>query len=133
MQQQFFTGSMPGDESFGSLTSQPLLAHTPTTSTMLAALQSDSYGSTTLDPTSSAFNTDYGTMSYMDPSAGQDDTGHPSALSFSDFAGSGSTFDVGSFNPSDLGVGGSVTTPGSESEHDQQQQPPSQEPVKTES
>ncbi|KAF8165338.1 hypothetical protein B0H34DRAFT_762477 [Crassisporium funariophilum] len=131
MQQQFFSLSpMAGQESFGSMDGRPqhLMAHTPTTSSMLAALQHDSYGSGSLDPSSSAFNTDaYGSMSYMDTSAAQDDglgSGHQAGLSFSDFAGSGSSFDVSSFSSQDLGINSSAT-PSSESDHEQ-------EPVKSE-
>ncbi|KAH9482670.1 DNA-binding protein RFX2 [Psilocybe cubensis] len=131
MQQQFFSMSpMAGQESFGSVDARPqhLMAHTPTTSSMLAALQHDSYGSTSLDSAASAFNSDaYGPMSYMDTSAAQDDalgSGHQSSLSFPDFSGSGSTFDVSSFTSQDLGLNAPVT-PASESDHES-------EPVKTE-
>jgi regulatory factor X len=131
IQQQFFSLSpMAGQENFGSMDSRPqhLMTHTPTTSSMLAALQHDSYGSGSLDPTSSAFNADaYGSMSYMDTSAGQEDTlgsGHQPGLSFSEFTGSGSTFDVSTFTSQDLGLNAPVT-PASDGE----QEP---EPVKSE-
>jgi len=131
MQQQFFSLSpMAGQESFGSMDGRPqhLMAHTPTTSSMLAALQHESY-SGSLDPTSSAFSADaYASMSYMDTSAAQDDalgSGHQTGLSFSDFSGSGSTFDVSSFTSQDLGLNAPVT-PGSESEQQES------EPVKAE-
>jgi len=121
---------MAGQESFGSMDgrSQHLMAHTPTTSSMLAALQHDSFGSGSLDPSGATFNPDaYTSMSYMDTSAAQDDglgSGHhQSGLSFSDFNGSGNTFDVSSFNPQELGL--SASTPASESEHES-------EPVKLE-
>ncbi|KDR83733.1 hypothetical protein GALMADRAFT_236082 [Galerina marginata CBS 339.88] len=131
MQQQFFSLSpMAGQESFDSMDGRPqhLMAHTPTTSSMLAALQHEPYPGS-LDPTSSAFSADaYASMSYMDTSAAQDDalgSGHQTGLSFSDFSGSGSTFDVSSFTSQDLGLNAPVT-PGSES--DQQES----EPVKAE-
>jgi len=130
MHQQFFSLSpMAGQESFGSLDVRPqLMANTPTTSSMLAALQHDSYGSGSLDPGSSAFNTDaYGGMSYMDTSATQDDglaSGHQTGLSFTDFSGPGSTFDVSSFTPQELGINPS-STPTSEADNEP-------EPVKSE-
>ena len=130
MHQQFFSLSpMAGQESFGSLDVRPqLMANTPTTSSMLAALQHDSYGSGSLDPGSSAFNTDaYGAMSYMDTSATQDDglaSGHQPGLSFTDFNGPGSTFDVSSFTPQELGINPS-STPTSEADNEP-------EPVKSE-
>lgn len=110
---------MAGHDSF-DVRPQHLMAHTPTTSSMLAALQHESFPPGSLDPTSSAFNPDaYGSMSYMDTSAGQDDSlssGHQSGLSFSDFSGSSSTFDVSSFAPQDLGM--NATTPANESDHE---------------
>ncbi|KAF8913907.1 hypothetical protein CPB84DRAFT_1757873 [Gymnopilus junonius] len=122
MQQQFFSLSpMAGQESFGSMDgrSQHLMAHTPTTSSMLAALQQDSYGPS-LDPTGSAFGADaYAPMSYMDTAATQDDAlgaGHQTGLPFSDFGGSGSAFDVSSFTSQDLGL--NAVTPGSEPEQE---------------
>ncbi|KAJ7890793.1 hypothetical protein B0H13DRAFT_2039819 [Mycena leptocephala] len=128
MQQQFFTLSpMAGQETFNSMDVRPqhLMAHTPTTSSMLAALQNDPFPAGSLDPSSSAFNSDaYGSLSYMDTSAPQDDslpTVHQSSLSFGDFSGSGNTFDGFS---QDLGMHPSAT-PSSEPENDP-------EPVKTE-
>jgi regulatory factor X len=131
MQQQFFTLSpMAGQESFNTMDVRPqhLMAHTPTTSSMLAALQHDPFPQGPLDSTSSAFNSDaYGSLSYMDTSTPQDDTlpaVHQSGLSFPDFSGSGSSFDVSSFTSQDLGMNSSAT-PANESEHEP-------EPVKTE-
>lgn len=129
MQQQFFSLSpMAGQDSFGSLDARPqhLMAHTPTTSSMLAALQHDSYGSGSLDHTSSFGPDAYGSMSYMDTTSNQDDalgSGHQSGLSFSDFTGSGGGFDV-SFSAQDLGMNAPVT-PASEGEHES-------DPVKSE-
>jgi len=128
MQQQFFTLSpMAGQENFNSLDVRPqqhMMAHTPTTSSMLAALQNDPFPSGSLDPTSSTFNSDaYGSLSYMDTSAPQDDS-HQSGLSFPDFSGSGNSFDVTNFASQDLGMNSSAT-PGSEPDADP-------EPVKTE-
>ncbi|KAJ6613437.1 hypothetical protein B0H10DRAFT_2165302 [Mycena sp. CBHHK59/15] len=130
MQQQFFTLSpMAGQENFNSMDVRPqhLMAHTPTTSSMLAALQNDPFPAGSLDPSASAFNSDaYGSLSYMDTSTSQDDslpTVHQSSLSFGDFSGSGNTFDVSGF-PQDLRMHSSAT-PSSDPENDS-------EPVKTE-
>jgi regulatory factor X len=130
MQQQYFTLSpMAGQESFGSMDVRPnsLMAHTPTTSSMLAALQSDPFPSNSLDPTSSAFGSDaYGSIQYMDPSTSQEDalsSSHQAGLSFTDFSGPGNAFDVGSYSQ-DLAISASGT-PQSESEHEA-------EPVKAE-
>lgn len=134
MQQQFFSLSpMAGQESFGSMDGRPqhLMAHTPTTSSMLAALQHDSYTGS-LDPTGSAFGADaYGSMSYMDTTAAQDDalgSGHQTGLSFSDFTGSGSTFDVSSFTSQDLGLNTPVT-PASESEQQETESVKAEQPT----
>lgn len=130
MQQQFFSLSpMAGQETFASIESRPqhMMAHTPTTSSMLAALQQSSFDASSLDPTGSAFGPDpYGSMSYMDAAANQDDglgSGHQSGI-FSDFGGSGSTFDVSNFASQDIGLSSAVT-PASESDHET-------DPVKTE-
>lgn len=114
MQHQFFTLSpMAGQENFNSMDVRPMMAHTPTTSSMLAALQHDSFPSGSLDPSSSAFNTDaYGSLSYMDTSNPQDDSlpaVHSSGLSFPDFSGSGNSFDVNSFTSQDMGMSSSAT------------------------
>jgi regulatory factor X len=64
----------------------------------------------------------------MDTSATQDDglaSGHQPGLSFSDFAGAGSTFDVSSFTSQELGINSS-DPPASEADNEQ-------EPVKLES
>jgi regulatory factor X len=129
MQQQFFSLSpMAGQETFASIESRPqhMMAHTPTTSSMLAALQQSSFDASSLDPTGSAFGPDpYGSMSYMDATANQDDglgSGHQSGI-FSDFGGSGNAFEVSNF-AQDMGLSNAVT-PGSESDHDT-------DPVKTE-
>ncbi|KAJ6539354.1 hypothetical protein B0H19DRAFT_1213317 [Mycena capillaripes] len=128
MQQTFFSLSpMAGQETFNSMDVRPqhLMAHTPTTSSMLAALQNDPFPAGSLDPSTSAFNSDaYGSLSYMDTSASQDDSlpaVHQSSLSFGDFSGSGNTFDG---FPQDLGMHSSGT-PSSEPDNDP-------EPVKTE-
>lgn len=118
MQQQFFTLSpMAGQENFNS-GPQHLMAHTPTTSSMLAALQNDAFPSGSLDPSSSGFSSDaYGPMGYMDTSApGQDDSlsagaVHQSSLSFGDFSGSGNGFDGFA---QDLGMHPTGTPGGSE-------------------
>lgn len=125
IQQNFFSLSpMAGQESFGSMEVRPqhLMAHTPTTSSMLAALQHDSYtNGSSLDPSSSAFNSDaYGSMSYMDTSAAHDDSlpPHQPGLSFQDFGGSGNTFDVSSYTSQDLGALNGSGTPTTDPDHD---------------
>ena len=124
MQQNFF--SLGPDEGFGSMDvrTQNMMAHTPTTSSMLAALQQDSYGPS-LDPTASAYNPDgYGAMAYMDTGANHDDplgSAHQSGLSFSDFTTSGGTFDVSGFTSQDLGLSAAVT-PSSEPDQSLQEQ-----------
>jgi regulatory factor X len=124
MQQNFF--SLGPDEGFGSMDVRPqnMMAHTPTTSSMLAALQQDTYGSS-LDATGSVYNPDgYGPMAYMDTSANHDDplgSAHQSGLSFSDFTGSGGTFDVSGFTSQDLGLSAAVT-PASEADQSQHEQ-----------
>lgn len=130
MHQQFLSASPMAGQDFGPMDGRPqhLMAHTPTTSSMLAALQHDSYGPGSLDPNASAFNADaYGPMSYIDASVAQDDalgSGHQTGLSFSDFGGSGNAFDVSNFTTQDLGLNAPVT-PASESDHES-------EPVKSE-
>jgi regulatory factor X len=94
MQQQFFSLSpMAGQESFGPV--GHVLAHTPTTSSMLAALQQDSFH-TGLDHNSSQFGGDaYGGMGgfidNMDTAGSANvvvDDGGASGL-FGDYSGSG--------------------------------------------
>ena len=112
MQQHFVTLSpMIGHDSFGSNQPAHLMSHTPTTSSMLAALQQEPYPSGPLDPSSTGFAPDnYGLPSFMDTTGGQDDAiggVHPGGLSFPDYVtGSGSTFDV-TFTPQDLGISAS--------------------------
>lgn len=122
MQQQFFTLSpMAGQETFSALEIRPApntMAHTPTTSSMLAALQNDPFPAGTMDGSSSGFNPDaYGSMSYMDT--------NPHEVSYPDY-GSSNSFDVGSFTNHDLGLS-SQGTPGGGDESDHESAP-----VKTE-
>lgn len=85
------------------------MAHTPTTSSMLAALQNDPFPPGSLDGSSSGFNSDaYGSLSYMDTSASQD-------VQFPDY-GSSNSFDVTSFTPQDLGMSSNGTPAASEHE-----------------
>jgi len=119
MQQQYFTLSpMAGQENFGSMDvgRTSLMAHTPTTSSMLAALQGDPFPSSSL----AAFGSDaYGSMQYMDPATTQEDalsSSHQAGLTFNDFSGPGNAFDVGSYSQ-DLAISASATTQ-SESEHE---------------
>ncbi|KAG6814186.1 hypothetical protein H0H92_000863 [Tricholoma furcatifolium] len=126
MQQQFFNLSpMAGQETFNTLEVRPqqMIAVTPTTSSMLAALQQDSFPAGSIDPAATAFNHDtYGSLSYMDTTVGQDES-HQSGLSFTDFSGSGN-FDVTNPSFQELGMSAS-TTPSSDPETDAK-------PVKTE-
>jgi regulatory factor X len=122
MQQQFFTLSpMPGQESFSVASLEPPpraqngMLHTPTTSSMLAALQNDAF------PVDS-FG-DFSLPSFMDaaPGGGAPDDGG-AGLSFHDFSAGGAPFDVaGNFGPGDLGLhggdGGAGASPASEHLH----------------
>jgi len=117
MQQQFLSLSpMAGQESFSSLDVRPqhhIMNQTPTTSSMLAALQQDPFPSTSIDP--SAFNNDaFGLSTYMDTGL-QDDSipVNPSGLSFPDYVSSNTSFDVATFTPQDLGISASGTPPSS--------------------
>lgn len=124
MHQQFFTLSpMAGQESFpNTLDVRPTapMAHTPTTSSMLAALQADSFASGTLDPAATSFGADaFGSLHYLEGASSQDDLSvHTSGLSFPDY-GAG-PFDVPTFTPQDLGISSSGTPPsaGGESDHE---------------
>lgn len=116
MQQQFFTLSpMAGQESFGHpLDVRPgMMAHTPTTSSMLAALQADTFGS--LDPTSGSFGSDaFSSMTFVDPTGTPDDSSaFGSSLAFSDYVSGASGFDVSGFAHPELGIGASGTPPSS--------------------
>ena len=109
MQQQFFTLSpMAGQESFGHHldVGRPHagMIHTPTTSSMLAALQADSF---TVD----SFGADFVLPSYMDTSPAAPDDAMPgsipqsSGMTFADFSGASGAFDVSSaFTPADLSL-----------------------------
>lgn len=122
MQQQFFSLSpMAGQESFTNTTLDvrptPSMAHTPTTSSMLAALQADTFGTGTLDPSATTFGADaFSSLSYLDGASSHDDGlhVHTSGLSFSDYGPS--SFDVPAFTPQDLGISGSGTPPSASSE-----------------
>lgn len=134
MQQNFFTMSpeMTGQENFGQQleVQHPVMAHTPTTSSMLAALQQDTFTSGPLDPSSSAFGADaFSSLSYMDTSPSHDESMpvHPSALSFPDYVSSSGSFDAPAFTPEQIGLHSASATPPSSSEPEN-----SPEPVKTE-
>ncbi|RDX55656.1 hypothetical protein K466DRAFT_595771 [Polyporus arcularius HHB13444] len=122
MQQQFFSLSpMPGQESFSNTTLDvrptPSMAHTPTTSSMLAALQADTFGTGTLDPSATTFGADaFSSLSYLDGPSSHDDAlhVHTSGLSFSDYGPN--SFDVPAFTPQDLGISGSGTPPSASSD-----------------
>lgn len=113
MQQQYFALSpMAGQESFNTQEIRPPMpVMTPTTSSMLAALQQESFSS--LDPSGTFTSESFTSLSYMDPS--QSDS-----LSF-DFPGSGNTFDVPSFGSSDIGLNGSTSE--GESDHESSAEP----------
>jgi regulatory factor X, other len=121
MQQQFFSLSpMAGQETFGNLDVRPVMAHTPTTSSMLAALQADTFGSG-LDPTSSSFGADaFSSLGFMDTAATPEDSIHlnSSSISYSDYTSGPSGFDVAGFTPQDLGLSASGTPPSTSSEPD---------------
>lgn len=125
VQQAFFTLSpMAGQESFSStLDRSTSMGHTPTTSSMLAALN-DPFPSvsSTLDPTATSFNpSSY--AAYMDTSSGGADSAQSSAsMSFGEFVpGSGdNSFDVPGF-PQDLGAA-MVTSSSSGTQNGGQQQ-----------
>lgn len=130
MHQQYYSMSpMAGQESFGATmdgrsSHTGMLAQTPTSSTMLAALQQqDPFPVGSLDST--GFATDaYGSMGYMDTSVVPDDAAHQAAMGYGgDF---GASFDSQSFGaPQELGSAlgsasvSAVGTPASvgESEH----------------
>lgn len=123
MQQQFFTLSpMVGQENFGSnldtRSQHPMMNHTPTTSSMLAALQQDSF-SANLDTTSYGHEA-FGLPAFMDTTTPQDDHlgGVHASLAFTDYVpGNNHTFDVAAFTPQDLGIG---SAPGSSNgDHEQ--------------
>lgn len=117
MQQQFLSLSpMAGQESFSSLdvrSQHHIMSQTPTTSSMLAALQQEPFSNGSIDP--STFNNDaFGLSSYMDAGL-QDDSipVNPSGLSFPDYVPGSTAFDVTAFTPHDLGIGASGTPPSS--------------------
>lgn len=121
MQQQFFTLSpMAGQENFNAMDVRPQHLMTPTTSSMLAALQNDPFPAGSLDPGANGFNTD--AFGYMDTAPQEDPT--QSGLSFPDFSAGGGSFDVGGFGSQDLNMQAPVG-PSAESEHEP-------DPVKTE-
>ncbi|KZT24495.1 hypothetical protein NEOLEDRAFT_1116112, partial [Neolentinus lepideus HHB14362 ss-1] len=124
MHQPYFSLSpMAGQESFGAnLDVRP--SHsviTPTTSSMLAALQQDPFPAGTLDPSSTAFSSDaYGTLPYLDTTNPHDDAlpaVHQTGLPFADYSSTNS-FDVSAFAPQDLGMTPSVDSVHSDSEHE---------------
>jgi regulatory factor X len=112
MQQQFFSLSpMAGQESFTPSEARPqhAMSHTPTTSSMLAALQQDPFPAGALDASASGFNSDaYGGLNYMDTSVTPEDSipsVHQAGLAFSEYATT-NTFDVAPFSTQDLSLAG---------------------------
>ncbi|KAI0796640.1 hypothetical protein C8Q75DRAFT_741826 [Abortiporus biennis] len=133
MQQQFFSLSpMAGQESFGNtldVRPQHALAQTPTTSSMLAALQHDTFSPSSLDPSSTFSSADaFAPLAYMDTTS-QDDSipVNPSSLSFPDYVSATPSYDVSAAFTQDLGIGGSGTPPSTSSE------PENESDVKSES
>ncbi|KAH0587552.1 DNA-binding protein RFX2 [Termitomyces sp. J132] len=125
MQQQFFPLTpMAGQESFNALEVRPhqMMAITPTTSSMLAALQNDPFPSGSIDPASTSYNSDAYNPLYMDTSSNPDEPSQP-GLSFTDFSGTGNAFDVTNSPFPDLSI--NPATPASEPEAESK-------PVKTE-
>lgn len=126
MHQQYFSLSpMAGQESFGALDVRPshMMAQTPTTSSMLAALQQEPFPVGALDSTSSFGADAFGSMSsYMDTSvASQEDalgSGHQSGLNFPDFSNSSNPFDSTGYTSSELGGLNVAGTPSNDSEQE---------------
>jgi len=113
VQQAFFTLSpMAGQESFSSgLDRATQMSHTPTTSSMLAALNDPFPTGGSLDPTSTSFNP--ASYSYMDTTPSHGDSSQGS-MNFADFVpGSDNSFDVAGFSQ-DLGLSTSTSTPHNE-------------------
>lgn len=124
MQQQFFTLSpMVGQENFGSnldtRSQHHMMSHTPTTSSMLAALQQDSFSANSLDAAPFSHEA-FGLPAFMDTTTPHDDHlgGVHTSLAFPDYvSGNNHTFDVAAFTPQDLGIG---SAPGSSNgDHEQ--------------
>lgn len=116
VQQAFFTLSpMAGQEAFSTGLDRPTaMSHTPTTSSMLAALN-DPFPSGSLDPASTSFNPSY---SYMDTTGSHADTSGQGSMNFGDFVpGADSAFDVPGF-PQDLGALSASATPATHNERD---------------
>lgn len=117
IQQQFFSLSpMAGQESFNTIEARPQHAmnHTPTTSSMLAALQHDPFPPGALDASASGFNSDaYGGLNYMDTAVTPEESipsVHQAGLSFSEYATT-NTFDVASFSTQELSLSGNSSEP----------------------
>ncbi|KIY49208.1 hypothetical protein FISHEDRAFT_41016, partial [Fistulina hepatica ATCC 64428] len=113
MQQNFFEMSpVAAQEGFKDGSQTTIMAHTPTTSSMLAALQNDSFpsGSDAFTPGSM----EYGSMSsYMDTTASGPDSAIsdvPHGLSFSDFAGTPGSFEVTAGTPGSFDVPAGATS-----------------------
>lgn len=99
---------MAGQESFTSSEARPQhpMNHTPTTSSMLAALQQDPFPGGALDASTSAFNSDAYGLNYMDTSVTPEDSipsVHQAGLAFSEYATT-NTFDVTPFSTQDLSL-----------------------------
>jgi regulatory factor X, other len=133
MHQQFFALSpMPGQESFNQnldVAGVQMMAHTPTTSSMLAALQGDTFPAGSMESPSNGFaSADYGLSSFMDTTVPQDDSmpAGQAGLSFGDYSAAGS-FDVTGFANQDLGLGPSPT-PGPSTEPESASSSASEQP-----
>ncbi|KZT12739.1 uncharacterized protein LAESUDRAFT_13667 [Laetiporus sulphureus 93-53] len=135
MQQQFFTLSpMAGQENFGHPLEVPhsILAQTPTTSSMLAVLQQDTFGTGPgpLDPTSTFATDAFGSLSYMDTTSAHDESlsVHSATLSFQDYVSGSTAFETAAFTPQEIGLSSASGTPPSTNSETGN----SPEPVKTE-
>jgi len=126
IQQQFFSLSpMAGQESFNGMearSQQHAINRTPTTSSMLAALQQDPFPTGALDTSGPGFGSDaYGGLNYMDATSVPPDDSitsvHQAGLSFSDYA-TANTFDVASFTSQDLSL-----APGNAAEPEREAEP----------
>jgi regulatory factor X 1/2/3 len=125
---------MAGQESFTQNLDRPSqMSHTPTTSSMLAALN-DPFPSNSLDPTATSFNPSpyNNTMSYMDATPSHNDSLAPpsqQSMSFGEFVpGSDNSFDVPGF-PQDLPGMTSSATSAAQSERDVVEEPVKEEGV----
>jgi len=108
---------MAGQESFSTgLDRATHMSHTPTTSSMLAALNDPFPSGGSLDPTSTSFNP--ASYSYMDTTPSHGDGSSQGSMNFSEFVpGSDNAFDVAGFSQ-DLGMNAGTTPASQHNERD---------------